>query len=300
MYIESLREQEPAEQARRRSLRLSGNPSELLPEEIGIADTMLSALERPMREASARRAESYNAPGVGAGAAAPVACSFLPVLGGKYMCSKCHSIINSDGTGHRPYCICLGAIPSEAAVAAPAFRAHASGGSSSFSANYGGAAVAGGVSSSSSSPLARAGELQVFKITPEVGKCYEHIEATRSVYMGGGNRTYFSTNQPVYVGKYLSFLRIGGYGDGAENFAIFQNGEIRMSTDTCFIEVPCKLDQAVHIISEKARDESAAPGTGPANAGIKVPNGAEGGHRRKTQRKQRRQRNQKNRRSRKH
>jgi hypothetical protein len=128
-YRESLLGKESAEQARRRSLGLSGNPSELLPEEIGIADTLLS-----VREAAARRAESSNAPGGGPAApapapapapAAPVACSFWPVLGGKYMCSKCHSIINSDGTGHRPYCICPGAIPpaaAVAAVAAPAFR----------------------------------------------------------------------------------------------------------------------------------------------------------------------------------
>jgi hypothetical protein len=126
VYIESLREQEPAEQARRRSLGLSGNPSELLPEEIGIADTMLS-----VREAAARRAESSNAPG-GGGApapapapAAPVACSFWPVLGGKYTCSKCYLIINSDGTGHRSYRTCVGAIPSAAVVApvtVPSFR----------------------------------------------------------------------------------------------------------------------------------------------------------------------------------
>jgi hypothetical protein len=129
-YRESLLGKESAEQARRRSLGLSGNPSELLPEEIGSADTMLSVRE-------AAKAARNNAPGGGGGGggaaapapapapAAPVSCSFWPVAGGGYMCSKCYLIINSDGTGHRSYCTCVGAIPSAAVVApvtVPSFR----------------------------------------------------------------------------------------------------------------------------------------------------------------------------------
>ena len=252
-------------------------------------------------------------------------CEFWQVRGGGYFCSQCYNKIEPSGNGHSLRCVCAGQSPPVEGAAAAAATG---GSSSSFSANYGGAAAAaagggGGDSSSSSgsSPIARAGEQQVFKIILEVGKCYEHIEATRYVYMGGENRTYFSTNQPVYVGKYLRDVRVGGYGDGAEIFAIFQNPEeektIRISVNTCFVEVPCKLDvdisskardQAVRNIYEKATGESAAPGTGPANlirafAGIKVPKGAEGGrrsgHRRKTHRKQRRQQKRKNRRSRK-
>ena len=135
-YTESLLGKESAEQARRRFLGLSGNPSELLPEEIGIADTMLSVRE-------AAKAARNNAPGGGGGAAAPaapaapapappapapaapVSCSFWSAAGGKYMCSKCYKIINSDGTGHWTDCICAGAIPSAAVVApvtVPSFR----------------------------------------------------------------------------------------------------------------------------------------------------------------------------------
>ena len=245
-------------------------------------------------------------------------CEFWQVKGGGYLCSKCYNKIESNGEGHSSRCVCTGQSPPvEAAGSSGSSPFSASYGGAASSANYGGAAAASSSSSSSSSiPLARAGEQQVFKIILEVGKCYEHIEATRSVYMGE-TRVYFSTNQPVYVGKYLRDVRVGGYGDGAENFAIFQNPEeektIRISDNTCFVEVPCKLDvdvlskardQAVRNIYEKATGESAAPGTGPANlirafAGIKVPKGAEGGHRRKTYRKQRRQQKRKNRRSRK-
>lgn len=237
-------------------------------------------------------------------------CEFLPMMRGGYLCSQCHNKIESSGEGHFSRCVCAGKSPPDDGGGGSG----GGGGSSSFSPSYGGAA---GASTSSSSSLARAGEQQVFRITPEVGKCYEHIEATRSVYMGNGERAYFSTNQPVYVGKYLRGVRVGGYGDGAENFAIFQNPEeektIRISDNTCFIEVPCKLDvdvlskardQAVRNVYEKATGMSAAPGTGPANlirafASIKVPKGAEGGRRRKTQRKQQ-QRKQKKHRSRKH
>ena len=28
--------------------------------------------------------------------------------------------------------------------------------------------------------MARAGEIEVFRINPEVGKCYKHVEATRN------------------------------------------------------------------------------------------------------------------------
>lgn len=142
--------------------------------------------------------------------------------------------------------------------------------------------------------MARPGEIEVFRIRTEVDKCYEHIEATRSDYVGRGTHRYFSTNQPRYVGKFIRQERYG-YGDGGEVIDVFSdNGkEVRVNYSyagfTCFIEVPCKLNfnskaknQALRNVYENKTGHSATPGNGPANlirsyAGIKVPKGAKGG-----------------------
>jgi hypothetical protein len=93
--------------------------------------------------------------------------------------------------------------------------------------------------------MAQAGEVEVFRITPEVGKCYEHIEATRTLNIRGGDRKYYSENQPAYVGKFLRHERYGA-GNGMETFAFFDdNGkenkvEYSFEGNTCFIEVKCK------------------------------------------------------------
>jgi hypothetical protein len=144
--------------------------------------------------------------------------------------------------------------------------------------------------------MAKPGEIEVFRISPKVDKCYEHIEATRSQYMGGGNHRYFSTNKPRYVGKFVKQMR-QGYGNGGTVWDIFnQNGkENRVDYTyegyTCFNEVPCKIElnskaknQALRNVYESTTGKSATPGNGPANlirsyAGIKVPRGAEGGRR---------------------
>jgi hypothetical protein len=141
-----------------------------------------------------------------------------------------------------------------------------------------------------------ANEIEVFRITPEEGKCYEHIEATRSQYIGAGNRRYFSTNQPRYVGRFIRH-ESQGYGDGGHSWDIFKDGGEENRVDysyegnTCFIEVPCKLNfkskarnQALRNVYESKTGTPANPGAGPANlirsfAGIKVPRGAEGGKR---------------------
>jgi hypothetical protein len=94
------------------------------------------------------------------------------------------------------------------------------------------------------------GEKEVFRISPIVGKCYEHIEATRNEWIEGkhgirGEYRYFSTNQPTYVGKFLRLERYGS-GDGGEVVAVFSNNgrEVQVSYSyegfTCFIEVPCR------------------------------------------------------------
>lgn len=91
--------------------------------------------------------------------------------------------------------------------------------------------------------MAEAGEVEVFRITPQVGKCYQHVEATRDDYIQG-KRRYFSTNTPRYVGV---FLRHEQYGqrNGADHYDFFDdNGtenKVTYSYEgmTCFIEVPC-------------------------------------------------------------
>ena len=88
--------------------------------------------------------------------------------------------------------------------------------------------------------MANEGEIEVFFINPEVGKCYEHVEATRKEYIGGGKSRYFTTNTPRYVGKFIRKERYGS-GDGVEVTGIFDNGRVEYSYGyTCFTEVPCR------------------------------------------------------------
>jgi hypothetical protein len=93
--------------------------------------------------------------------------------------------------------------------------------------------------------MAQAGEVEVFRITPQVDKCYEHIEATRSVYIGGGKYTYFSKNEPKYVGKFI-IQKSHGDRNGAKYYDYFDdNGKenvVQYSYEglTCFTEVKCK------------------------------------------------------------
>jgi hypothetical protein len=146
------------------------------------------------------------------------------------------------------------------------------------------------------------GEIEVFRINPQVGRCYQHIEATRSQSNGLGFFSFFSTNQPRYVGKYI---REESGGEGGEIQDIFDdNGtENRVNYsyqgNTCFIEVPCKLNltskarnQALRNIYENKTGTSAAPGNGPANlirkyAGIELPKGSRGGMRKRSRRTRR-------------
>jgi len=116
--------------------------------------------------------------------------------------------------------------------------------------------------------MAGEGEIEVFRIPPEEGKCYEHVEATRDVYVRGEgtkyfSRKYFSTNKPKYVGKFIEFKQYGR-GDGATYSSFFNRDgekvEIPHSYDmyTCFIETKCLINEERY-------------------AGIKVPNSAKGG-----------------------
>ena len=94
--------------------------------------------------------------------------------------------------------------------------------------------------------MARPGETEVFFITPEKGKCYEHAEATRTEYIGNGNYRYFTTNTPQYVGEFTKALHSGS-GDGRETYSYFDNSRTAKehsiyhsyAGNTCFREVSC-------------------------------------------------------------
>jgi len=106
--------------------------------------------------------------------------------------------------------------------------------------------------------MAKAGEVEVFRINPEVDKCYEHIEATRSESAGGWQRRYFSENQPIYVGKFLRSEQHGA-GNGASHYAFFDdNGKenkIQYSYEgrTCFKEVACRPGGGMRKRSRRTR-----------------------------------------------
>jgi hypothetical protein len=111
--------------------------------------------------------------------------------------------------------------------------------------------------------MAQAGETQVYRKIPVVGdKCYEHVEATRSVNVGNGKRKYYSTNVPTYVGKFVRQERIGPYGDGQYVFDYFDdNGretKVAYSYEglTCFNEVPCKIHSNSKIGGRRRRRRS--------------------------------------------
>ena len=98
--------------------------------------------------------------------------------------------------------------------------------------------------------MARAGEIEVFRINPEVGKCYEHVEATRNDNTDWANIRYFSTNEPRYVGEFVRAER-QGYRNSSTYSCFFKIGRAENRVDysyegTCFIEVPCMAPNAMH------------------------------------------------------
>jgi hypothetical protein len=89
-----------------------------------------------------------------------------------------------------------------------------------------------------------ANEIEVFRITPKVGHCYQYIEATRSKHMPGGDHRYYSTNEPIYVGMFTKreYIPLGGnpldiFNDGNEEHEVIHS----YNRTTCFIEVECQV-----------------------------------------------------------
>lgn len=143
--------------------------------------------------------------------------------------------------------------------------------------------------------MSRPGETEVFFISLEKGKCYEHAEATRSEYVGGKWR-YFTTNVPKYVGEYTKQRRSGS-GDGMEVYSYFKDSrtgethEIAHSYEgnTCFLEVPCPptaMERRGPIVAAWLRAQGVAKEDMPAETAGRFSNlltknkfGGEGGKR---------------------
>ena len=87
-------------------------------------------------------------------------------------------------------------------------------------------------------------EIEVFRITPTIDKCYEHVEATR-IEGSWPNTRYFTTNTPRYVGRFIKRV-IQRSGDGGSVTDYFEDNNGNEQTvdysyqgRTCFREVPC-------------------------------------------------------------
>lgn len=88
-------------------------------------------------------------------------------------------------------------------------------------------------------------EEEVFRIEPVVGRCYDHVEATRREGRYPNTRYFAPTLNRVNVGRFVREER-RGFGDGQQIYAIFvdNNGQERRvqysnGGNTCFIEISC-------------------------------------------------------------
>jgi hypothetical protein len=85
-------------------------------------------------------------------------------------------------------------------------------------------------------------EIEVYRLEPVAGKAYKTAEWTRKEGKYP-NEKYFTTNVPLYVGKFIETVREGGWGDGARIWSLFDdNGKVvrvdyTYEGTTSFIEV---------------------------------------------------------------
>ena len=85
---------------------------------------------------------------------------------------------------------------------------------------------------------------EVFRLTPEVGHCYEYAEATRKQGKNP-NVQYFTTNPLRYVGGFVRSVRGGNSEYGGfcayflDNHGKEQRVDYSYDGNTCFREVPC-------------------------------------------------------------
>lgn len=93
-------------------------------------------------------------------------------------------------------------------------------------------------------------ETEVFRLTPIIGKFYEHADCTRREGRWP-NEKYFVNKPTKYVGEFVRFVE-GGYGDNRWRTDYFrdENGKIvdvpyKYEGTTCFREVAQKLPKAI-------------------------------------------------------
>ena len=65
-------------------------------------------------------------------------------------------------------------------------------------------------------------EIEVFRLTPELGKYYETALLTRREGRFPDQK-YYTIHTPQYVGKFMIQMRSGYYGDGLQVVDIFEN-----------------------------------------------------------------------------
>jgi len=77
-------------------------------------------------------------------------------------------------------------------------------------------------------------ETEVYRLTPEEGKCYEYAECTRKEGTWPNER-YYTTNTLQFVGKFIEH-KSEGYRDNAQHWDVFENGTVHYSYsgNTCF------------------------------------------------------------------
>uniref|UniRef100_A0A6C0D4C6 Uncharacterized protein n=1 Tax=viral metagenome TaxID=1070528 RepID=A0A6C0D4C6_9ZZZZ len=113
-------------------------------------------------------------------------------------------------------------------------------------------------------------EIEVFRITPKVGKCYMHAEATRTMIDNNGDTVYYTTNTPTYVGRLVRTER-SGFGDSSTVINYFDNNgretpvEYSYEGNTCFIEVNCRSRSRSRSHS-RSRGRSSSLGRSTSNA----------------------------------
>ena len=84
-------------------------------------------------------------------------------------------------------------------------------------------------------------KIEVFRLTPEVGKCYSTAEFTEKVGRYPNIELYYTTYPLRYVGRYLRTERYGS-GDGMTATSFFDNNgiinmvEYTYEGTTCFVE----------------------------------------------------------------
>jgi len=93
-------------------------------------------------------------------------------------------------------------------------------------------------------------ETEVFRLTPIIGKFYEHAEYTRRTGRWPTEK-YFVNKSPKYVGEFVRFAQ-GGYGDNGWRTDYFRDEtgkevEVPYTYEgtTCFREVSPKIPKAI-------------------------------------------------------